>query len=90
MADIDPTVIPSAARMWGLFKAKCSEPDCEWEKQFAFSNGMGLQIGDPLPSGDDPNFDTCMKCKRKSLKVSHVPSRPPPPGPVGFWKVPTE
>jgi hypothetical protein len=90
MPDIDPKLIPSGMRMWGLFKAKCDTPDCGWEKQFAFSNGMGLQVGDPLPSGGEMDFDTCMKCKRKSLKISHVPDKPRPPGPTGFWKVPTE
>lgn len=88
--ELDPATIPSAARLWGTITAACSYPGCGWKKKFQFSNGMKLQPGDPLPSGEDPEFDTCMKCKRKSLIVTSVPSEVTVNQPTGFWKVPTE
>jgi hypothetical protein len=87
---IDPSLIPSATRIWDYLYAACDQPDCGWTKKFLFSNGMKLKPGDPLPSGEDPDFDTCMKCKRKSLKVTQVPEYPTVSQRTGFWKVPTE
>ena len=87
---LDPNLAPSYAQLWGTFTAACSHPGCDWTKTFQFSNGMRLEVGDPLPSGEDPNFDTCMKCKHKTLKVTTVPSTRTQTQPTGFWKVPTE
>lgn len=86
----DPTRIPSYSQLWGTFTAACGYPGCNWTKKFQFSNGMKLEVGDTLPSGEDPNFDTCMKCKRKMLKVTSVPVQTSQTQSVGFWKVPTE
>jgi hypothetical protein len=85
---LDPNLIPSAALFIGDYEATCTFDGSL--KKFKFSQAMRLQVGDPLPRGDDPNFDTCNRCKRKTYRVSKVPARPAPAPPRGFWKVPTE
>mgnify|MGYP001589051577 CR=1 FL=1 len=57
---VDPTTITSDALLWGTFVAVCDDPECAWTKQFPFVNAMKLEVGDYLPSGEDPNFNTCM------------------------------
>ena len=76
--------------IWGTITAACQTPDCGWTKRFQFSNGMRLNVGDPLPSGEDPTFNICMKCKCKNLKVTKVPEEPVTVARTGFWKVPIE
>ena len=85
----DPSTVPSYAQLWGTFTATCSYPGCNWTKKFQFSNGMKLEVGDPLPSGGEPNFDTCMRCKHKMMKVTKVPEVRTQTQPNGFWKIPT-
>lgn len=84
----DESLNPSMAKLWGDYEAVCTF--CGWLKKFIFSNGMKLQVGDPLPTGGEIDFETCRRCKRQVMKVTKIPELPKPAGPQGFWKVPTE
>lgn len=91
--DYDPNYVPSDTYLYGCYEATChdaSHASQPWVKRFSFVNGMKLDIGDPLPSGEDPNFDTCGRCKKKTLVISKVPDSLPAPQPEGFWRIPTE
>jgi hypothetical protein len=88
MPTIDVSQLPSYVLLFEDIEATCTVDG--WKKKFKFVNGMRLRVGDPLPRGEDPNFDTCMRCKRKSMRVTKVPEAPSPLPPRGFWRVPTE
>lgn len=85
---IDPSYVPSDALLFEYYEA--TSAFCGWIKRFPFVNGMKLEVGDAVPSGEDPNFNVCTRCKRQDLTITKVPVRMPPPPPVGFWKIPTE
>lgn len=80
--------IPTAtSELWDIIVAVCGT--CGLEKHVPFVNAMKLEVGDLLPSGEDLNFNTCMRCKTKNFRVTQVPDPPAPTPPRGFWKIPT-
>lgn len=59
----------------GLFRVKCSDPECQAERDLALDLGMGLYIGCPVPtSTSDPRQGRCFRCSRYSLVITATPS----------------
>jgi hypothetical protein len=71
------------------YEAACDYPGCGWTTKVRMHSGVGLKVGD-LVYRDPENevFGRCVKCKRRSLRITKVPPQESPPDPKGFWKLP--
>ena len=82
--------------LFDFYRLECSYVEdngfkCTGKKQLVEAASAGLKRGDIVPEDPgDYHRTRCPRCKRCKMKVMSVPQQVPPPGPVGFTKIPTE
>ena len=70
---------------------KCSWKGCAGTRKLEQAASAGLRLGDLVPADPgDFNYARCPRCRRCNMVVAEMPPTPPPVGPKGFTKIPTE
>ena len=61
----------------------CQHDGCGAVRIYDQVGSAGLVLGSMVP------YVHCLRCQRKTMKVTIVPARPEQPKPVGFTRIPT-
>jgi len=77
--------------LYFTYQLLCTYAGCGGSLRQEQGVSAGYTIGHMVPADSSlPAYGRCPKCKRHRMKVNSMPVPTPPPGPVGFTRVPTE